>query len=374
MSINREITEPAFDRSGRYESGLRSLVKCLKWAFGLLLTAIICTLIYFVSWGGYFSVEPQQAVLVMRFGKIIDTYTSGGHWFLPYPVNKFIRVQTNQQFMNVDFVAPQLSQEMPRSLTPGQDGYLITGDANIVHTSWTISYRVSNPAKYYQKLSTPLNPVENGRIIEDVKVTDADGFKGTRGPVTFIRNAFQQAVIRATGEFKVDEILASGQGRYAETAQRIFTALLNEADCGITVETVTLNRVFPPGNTRPAFDQVTAASTTQSTLRNQAETYRIETENDTLAKQAEILAAAETYRKQIVATMKAETTYFNSINNAGNVSTVLMALYTTTLTEALQKSVEDRFILGSENKSRRKVWFQLNKENKVKAPQPKENK
>ena len=76
MDSNREINETAFDRSGRYEAGLKSLVKCLRWAFALLLVGIIGTLVYFVSWGGYFSVEPQQAVLVLRFGKIIQTFTT----------------------------------------------------------------------------------------------------------------------------------------------------------------------------------------------------------------------------------------------------------------------------------------------------------
>ena len=377
MDSNREINETAFDRSGRYEAGLKSLVKCLRWAFALLLVGIIGTLVYFVSWGGYFSVEPQQAVLVLRFGKIIQTFTTGGHWFLPYPVNKFVRIQTNQQLLNVDFVAPTLTEnEAPNALTPGKDSYLITGDANIVHTSWTVSYRVSNPAKYYTTLGTPVDPVVNGRISGDPEFKDADGFIGTRGPVTFLRNTFQQAVIEATAEFKVDDLLAAGQGRYAELVQRLFTRLLTAADCGITVDTVTLNRVYPPAFTKAAFDQVTAASTTQSTLRNEAETYRVNTENETLAKQAEIIAAAETYRKQTVAVIKAETTYFESIYKEylANSDTVLMALYTSTLTEAFQSPVEDKFILGTDGKGTRKVWFQLNRENKVKAPKAEEKK
>ena len=377
MDSNREIIESAFDRSGRYEAGLRSLVKCLRWAFALLLVGIIGTLIYFVSWGGYFSVEPQQAVLVLRFGKITDTVTTGGHWFLPYPVNKFIRIQTTQQLLNVDFVAPTLSEnDVPNALTPGKDDYLLTADANIVHTSWTVSYRVSNPAKYYRVLSTPVEPVLNGRITADPETKDADGFMGTRGPVTFLRNAFKQAVIRATAEFKVDDLLSSGQGRYSELVQRNFTQLLTDADCGIAVDTVTLNRVYPPAYTKSAFEQVTAASTTQSTLRNEAETYRVTTENETIAQRAEILAAAETYRKQIIAVMKAETIYFQSINAeyASNPKTVLMALYTSALTEALQASVDDKFILGSAGKGTRKIWFQLNRENKVKAPKAEEKK
>ncbi|MBR7119693.1 MAG: hypothetical protein IKC77_05790 [Lentisphaeria bacterium] len=378
--MDNNVPDPnAYDRSGRYESGLASLVKSLKWAFGLLLVAIIGMLIYFFTWGGYFSVEPQQAVIVLRFGKVLEPcYTSGGHWFLPYPVNRFVRIQTNQQFFKVDFIAPSAREgEFAPALTPGLEDYLITGDANIVHTSWTVGYRIANPVKYYTTLATPLRPVDAGRVTPDPVVTDADGFKGSRGPQTMLKNSFRSAVIQATGMFKVDELLASGQGRYSEQVQRIFTQLVEQADCGIVVENVTLNRIYPPGPTRQAFEAVTAASTTQSTLRNQAETYRVEAENDTLAKEAELLAAARTYRNQLGATIKAETKYFNSINEeyqkSASRSTVLMALYTAALSEAMEQGAMtgDKFVLGGNN-LKRQVRILLSQELKNSQNTPKE--
>ena len=93
----KSVIRQDFDRSGQYESGLKSLVRSLQWAFAFLLVVIVAMLIYFFTAGGYFSVEPQQAVIVLKFGKYEATYTTGGHWFLPYPVNRFVRVRVNQQ-------------------------------------------------------------------------------------------------------------------------------------------------------------------------------------------------------------------------------------------------------------------------------------
>ena len=93
MEKDKKSAIPTFDTSGRYEGGLRSLVKSLQWAFGVLLVLIVLMLIYFFSWGGYFSVEPQQEVIVMRFGRICATHKSGAHWYFPYPVHRFIKVQ-----------------------------------------------------------------------------------------------------------------------------------------------------------------------------------------------------------------------------------------------------------------------------------------
>lgn len=368
MEEPKSVIRQDFDRSGQYESGLKSLVKSLQWAFGLLLVVIVGMLIYFFTGGGYFSVEPQRAVIVMKFGKIEQTFLTGGHWFLPYPVNQFIEIQTNPQTMTVDFMPTEVpAGQEQSSLEPGRDSYLFTGDANIVHSSWAFSYKVSNPEKYYTSAATPLKPVLNGVIVNDETETDGDGFTGTRGPQTLIRNLFRQAVIHITAGMKIEDMLREKQGFYKDEVMRHFVRLVNAADCGIEVVNVTLNRVAPPAKTKAAFDEVAAASNTQSTLKNKALEYQVQIENDTQAQVAAILASAETYRKQVVSEVKSESIYFSSINKeyAANPKTVLMALYTSTLAEVMQNE-EDKFILGSGSmgKGQKKLWIKLNPEPK----------
>ena len=286
--INRE-----FDRSGRYEGGLKALVKSLQYAFVILLVAIIAMIIYFFTWGGYFSVEPQQAVIVLRFGRFYGAYQDGARWFMPYPVHKFVRVQTNQQQLDVNFLPVEIpGEEVKQSLTPGSDRYLLTGDANIIHASWQVAYRVVDPKKYYEKLCTPVNPVVAGRVLEDDAVTDFNGFTSGRGPRTLLTNLFENAVIRVTATEKVDNILFAKKLEYKTRVEELFGRMINAADCGIQIENVTLLRAFPPSRTKAAFDEATAAGNASSELRSKALTYRVETENETGAKAAEIIAAA----------------------------------------------------------------------------------
>ena len=142
-------------------------------------------------------------------------------------------------------------------------------------------------------------------------------------------------------------------------------------DCGIQIENVTLLRAFPPSRTKAAFDEATAAGNASSELRSKALTYKVETENETRAKAAEIIAAARAYKSGIVADIKAETEYFKAINAKYKESprTVLIGLYTTALSEAMQASTEDRFIMGAGNK-KRQIRIQLNPEPKN-QPKPK---
>lgn len=370
MEENKSVISGEFDRTGRYDAGLKSLAGSLRAAFMLLLIGIIATLVYFFSGAGYFSVEPQQAVIVVRFGKIIKTFTTGGHWYLPYPVNQFVRVQTSQQLLDVDFVAKTLGPEgSSDSLEPGRDEYLLTGDANIVHSSWTVAYRVANPEKYYTTLLTPANPIENGQIVPDDEFIDAHGMKGTRGPQTFLRNLFRRAVIDVTAQAQVNDILYAGQSAYSEKVRKSFAALVANENCGIEIDSVTLNRIFPPGKTKAAFDEVTAAGNTRSKLYNEAVAYRVEVENDAQAAVAGIKAAAGNYRKRIVKKLEAEKVYFEKIReqylrHGGN--TVPMALYTAVLTDIAKELTGDKFILGSQG-SKKQLWLKLNPEPKKSA-------
>ena len=342
------------------------MAKSLRAAFLLLLIGIIATLVYFISGAGYFSVEPQQAVIVSRFGQIVGTYTTGGHWFLPYPVNQFIRVQTSQQLLEVEFAAAPSRSEGGDSLEPGRDAYAMTGDANIVHSSWTVAYRVENPEKYYLNMLTPQFPVENGKVMPDEIFTDADGMTGGRGPVTFLRNLFRRAVITVTAQAKVEDILYAGQSKYSDDVRREFSQLVAAADCGISVENVGLNRIYPPAKTKAAFDEVTAAGNTRSALRNEALAYKVEQENEAISAAASIMAEAEAYKKQVIARLEAQKTYFAKIyeQHRANPGTVAMALYTAMLKDVVKDMQGDKFLLGSQIAQKR-LWMKLNPEPKT---------
>ena len=375
MQNENKSAIPTFDTSGRYEGGLNALVKSLKWAFGILLALIIVMLIYFFSWGGYVSVEPQQQVVVMRFGRICDVPKSGAHWYFPYPVHRFIRVQTNPQFIKIDFQQSKNSdsaEEVKDSFEPGLDNYLITGDENVVLTSWTLGYRITDARKYYTMLATPEKPVVNGRIVEDDEVVDADGFSGRRGPRTLLRNLFRQAVVKVSATTRVDDMLRSGQAQYTEAVQREFDELLRKADCGIERESVVLDQVLPPAKTKEAFAEVTAASTTQSTRRNEAEAYRNKIINEAAAQAAKIEADAATYRTRTLASIEAEKEYFVSIlkeyRRDPSSRSVPMVLYNAALAEAFAEIQDEKFVLNSGGESRQ-LWLKLNPEPKRPADQ-----
>ena len=357
-----------FDKSGQYESGLQSLARCLRVVFFTLLAVIIGMLVYFFTLGGYVEVRPQEAVVVLRFGKYLDTHHSGWFWYAPYPVTKFVPVRTNSQKLEVSFIAAPLPSEdsEPQPLEPGKDDYLITADANIIHTAWVVTYKVSNPRKYYERLLTPAMPGA-----PDELEPDNGGYPGKRGPQTTIKNFFRRAAVEVTGNTMVDSILYSRKNEYSTAVQREFAALVEMGDFGVEVLSVELTTVSAPGKTKRAFAEVTAAQTTQGTLISEAEQYRVKTASEAEAEKVAILAAAETYRKQIAAEVRSQSIYFNSIHKAylASPDTVLTALYNQTLAEVLEKQ-DGKYILGTGTENRAKqVRIKLNPEPR-RAPAP----
>ncbi len=352
-----------FDTSGQYDSGLQALVRSLRMAFFLLLILIIGMLIYFFTLGGYVEVKPQESVIVLRFGKFHKSYDIGWTWYFPYPVSQFIMVRTSPQFLQVNFTADDTAidggDQQGRALEPGRDAYLITGDANIIHASWNIVYQITDVKRYYESTQTPPKPTD-----PDVLEQDKAGYAGRRGPQTMLTNYFRQAVIQVTSTRPVDDILYTKQSAYREDVQRVFAQLVENADIGVEVTGVTLDRASAPLKTKAAFDEVAAASNTMSTMINEAREYQVRVGNEVIANKVTVIAEAETYRKRVASEVKAESIYFKSIDAAYKASpqTVLMALYNQTLADVLEAQ-EGKYILGTETAAGRKqVRLKINPE------------
>lgn len=362
--------EPEYqtDHSSQYDSGLKSLVKSLQVSFIILVIIIVGMLVYFFTLGGYFIVKPQEAVIVLRFGKYVDTYTENWHWFFPYPVNSLVTLNTSPQIINVDFKATaqvipgapdeQQQEMMSGPLEPGKDRYLITADANIIHTSWMLEYQVSNPKKYYESCLCPVDPRNNDELLlSGAKV------RGTRGPQTLLKEILRNVVIKITANRTVDEVLYDKKQDYKDAVQLAFAKNIEDLDIGIKVNSVTLQQAFPPLKTKSAFSDVTSANQAKSTMIDKANEYRVKLENSTVAERAGINAGAETYRKQVVSEVKAENIYFEKIYTEYKISpdTVLMALYNFTLSDVLG-AVQEKYLVTKSADRQQQIRLKINPE------------
>jgi membrane protease subunit HflK len=358
------------DSYGNYTPGIQALFKSLHVAFIILAILIVGMLVWFITFEGSFTVKQQESVLVFQFGKFYKQYDEGWHWMLPQPVNQIVRIPTTSQSLVVSTFQPAQKADMMKDpegnplptpktpLKPGVDGYLISGDANIMHAEMQINYRIENPTKYYLNCLCPKDPAKADEEMINAKTGEK---LGTRGPQTMLKAILENAVLKVTASEKIYDALYINLPGYRNKIEKTFEKMVAEMDIGIAIENVTFSTTAPPASTLSAFQEVTKSQQENSTAIKKAEAYMEKEKNDAIAKSAELIAQAQTYKKRIVSEVKSEKTYFEEIlkEYKQNPETVLVTLYNKALSEAMTQ-VNGKYILNARDKGQQEVRIKIN--------------
>ena len=371
---DKEELEKELD-AGSFSSGMETLSKCLKAAFTLLVTVIVCMTVWFFTYGGLVQVSPQESVIVLTFGKLDKIYDSGWHWAFPYPVSSSVRVPTSAQSIRIsdDFMPADRSlvygqkpgMEMMSNpdapLVPGKDGYLITGDANIIHTEWEIVYKITDPKSYYENCLTPTILAGDDDNWVDPKVGKA---LGPRGPRTYLRDVFVNTVIGVTATWKAEDILRpSGVSSYNGAVEGAFKSRVADLGIGVLVDGVYLRIKSPPPQAIAAFSDVISAEQEGAKEKEIAKAYAIEQNASAEEAKARLLAEGIGYKRRIVADVAASESVFSEILKQYNRSpdSVMVSLYTSALSDALEQ-VKDKFVITRNGTGGQELRLKLNPE------------
>ncbi len=236
----------------------RALSSALRTVFTALRVVMIIVLVALVFSNTRFLQQNQRAV-ILRFGRAVGpgggrAYGPGLVFAWPEPIDEIIVVDAGrvQELVIDDFMYREEWRERPpvksdTPLDPARDGYTLTNDANIIHTTWRIEYSISDPVKY------ALN-------IED--------------PEALIRRALAAVVVRTSADFDVEAALwVAGPTMRGLVRQRLQDRL-DQADSGIEIVAArTAIRQEPPQTTE-AFERLEKASLLESEMRHSAERYR----------------------------------------------------------------------------------------------------
>ncbi|MBE6380614.1 MAG: hypothetical protein E7047_06765 [Lentisphaerae bacterium] len=358
------------EQYNQYGGGVQAFMKAGHWVFLALVGLIFAMLVYFFTLGGYFSVSPQEAVIVLRFGKYENTYTSDWHWFLPDPVTSKVVIPTNPQTLQVSFNSGITAEQLPPpgpngelpGLQPGRDSYLLTADECIIHASWSARIAVSDPTRFYEEVLLANNPAGPDDIIKE------NGEElGRRGARTLLSQTLKSAVIMTTASFTIDDILYKNQEKYRAAVEDCYRKMIENMNIGVTVEEVRLNgKVMPPMVTQGHFDALTAITAQQETMRKKAEENKARLIAEAETQAAQIRGAAENYRKRVVAEVEADKVYFETFleEYKKHPKTALSGRYQEVLSEVLSK-IDQKFVLGAGKGG--KLWLKLSPE----LPKPK---
>jgi len=354
-----------------FDAGILALYNAFRYLFTILGVVIVLLIIWFFSFGGAFTVETHERVLIMNFGVLEEkAYEPGWHWNWPYPVTEIVRLPGPESiqslkteefwfFMdpNTDFKSD--SYMNMTELVPGKDGYILTGDANIIHGVWTMYYRIQDPVKYFKECSVPENPFGDDTVIRH---PEDEKYFGTRGPKTLLKDTLDNTLIKLCATEKIDYVWKNADF-HKDVKTRVKNAV-EELDIGVVVDDVAFDqRPTPPMGALYAFSAVTKAKLTSATYKLHSENYAVRQKNEAESESAKIIADANTYKIQVLDSIKSQSQSFKDhlIKYRENPKTFPVALYSDALAEVIT-SADDIFILRSNDKGNQQIRILLNRE------------
>ena len=359
----------------QYGGGLKSLIRAMQAAFFVLASVIVGMLIYYFTFGGCFEVKPTEYVLVFQFSKYKEKYDDGWHWVFPYPINTVIKIPRSRLTFSSQAFMPSAEQKAfseegpakPESLIPGKDGYVLSGDENIMHSAWTVIYRIVSPDKYYLKCLCPEDPAAADEVFRSAETNEP---LGTRGPRTLLKDIFDSVVLEVSAAQSVD-VLYKNSAEFSGEVRSIFIKKIEALDIGIEIDAVQLESSFPPAKTKAAFNEVIEAQQEKSSMMQESEKYAVEKANSAISESATLVAEAEAYKKRVVSDVMADGKSFEAILKQYklNPGTMLVTLFSNCLADSVV-SATDKYILNSSEDGKQEVRLKINPE----APEVKERK
>ncbi|MBU0640552.1 MAG: hypothetical protein KKB50_16945 [Planctomycetes bacterium] len=280
-----EITDPAQE----------SLVSALRSSFNILRVIMVFLVVaYFLS--GMFRIQPGEQGLIVRLGTLlINRDDQSPHnetpifdpgliwWALPDPFDERIRLSGQAHDLTINtflFSQGAANPDKPLSeidasrgaLKPGVDGAMITGDRNLAHGRWTVTYRIADGDRFV------LNVAEKPETLEPL-----------------LQRLTETAVLRAVSHRRIEEVTQTAINEITQEVARSLRAELEELQTGITIDKVLAETIEPAG-VRDAFLRATAAQNERKSEVERAKQRRSEILNRAAGPNHEhLLAAIQAY-------------------------------------------------------------------------------
>lgn len=198
---------------------------------GPIIAVVLLAVLVFTS---FYTVEPEEIAVVLRFGKFVGIQQSGLNFKLPFGIDQVEKVPVERQ-LKEEFgfrtAEAGVRTEYSRQEYNGES-LMLTGDLNIADVEWVVQYRIVDPFKYLFR-------------VRNVQRTFRD---------------MTEAVVReVVGDRTVNEVLTIGRQEIATLVEQRLQDLADQYETGLKVEQVVLQDVNPPNPVKPAFNEVNQA-------------------------------------------------------------------------------------------------------------------
>ena len=226
---------------------------------GVLLLAVLV-----LGMRSFYTVEPNEQAVLLRFGEYRSTQPPGLHFRIPF-VDTAWKVSIEEHGLRIP----------GGSGRPGaDDSLMLTGDLNAASVDWTVQWKVADPERYLFAFEQSDDPEAFNEII---------------------RTASLSVMNRLVGDYSIDEVLTSKRNEIESEARTATQGVLDDFECGVTITDLQLQRITPPAQVKPAFDDVNAAIQDRDRSESEAAKERNKLIPDANARRDRLVREAEGY-------------------------------------------------------------------------------
>ena len=218
-------------------------VQVQRWLKGLP-AIIVLVLLLAAALTSFYSIGPDEAGVILRFGKYVRTTTPGLHMKIPLLVERAIPIKVKRIFKEeFGFRAEAQGARQTRSDFYRDESLMLTGDLNVLEIRWIVQFQIKDPVQFLFR-------------VRDQRET--------------LRDISEAVMRRVTGDYSVDEVLTIKRAEIDVQAQEELQRILDSYGAGVQIVTVKLQDVTPPERVQPAFNEVNEAKQEKERTINQA--------------------------------------------------------------------------------------------------------
>ncbi len=292
---------------------------------GIVSFVLAVFLLTYVAWSGAFTVNAHEQSVVLRFGAYNRTVGPGLHFKIPW-VEERIDVDVGEHSLRLPWGQPEQAGQLTIDRGSEEAALILTGDLYAAVVEWNVMWRVVNPQEY----------------LFSIQETDVEAVI-----ISIARSSMNQAV----GDYAADESLTFKRAEVGQIALDTMRERLKQYRCGIDIFELQMQRVTPPNQVKPAFDEVNSSIQKRDQLVNEARREQnqmiplAEAKRDQLVREAEGYSARRLAESQgEISALKAKWQQYQAAPEATR-----QRLYLETMERVLEKS-GPKLILDAELK------------------------
>jgi membrane protease subunit HflK len=200
---------------------------------GIWIVGIIIIILYLGS-SIFYTVGVDEVGVVQRFGKYTRTTQPGLNFKLPRGIETITKVKVRRVYKE-EFGFRTLEAGVRTRYAAGSaylnESLMLTGDLNVAVVPWIVQYRINDPYKYLFK-------------VRDVRAT--------------LRDLTESTMRLVVGDRSITEVINKRE-EIADQAEVLLQKELDEAETGINVTTIEMQKTNVPQPVQPSFNEVNQA-------------------------------------------------------------------------------------------------------------------